>query len=123
MKKQKFKLESSMKSFRYAVNGFVIALKGEFNLRIHAVATLFVLTAGIYFDLPLVEWILLCLAIALVIISELVNTAIEYLCDVVSPQKNPQIGKVKDVAAAAVLFASLIALTVGLLVFLPKISS
>ncbi|TDS11661.1 undecaprenol kinase [Sphingobacterium paludis] len=112
-----------MKSFRYAVNGFVIALKGEFNLRIHAVATLFVLTAGIYFDLPLVEWILLCLAIALVIISELVNTAIEYLCDVVSPQKNPQIGKVKDVAAAAVLFASLIALTVGLLVFLPKISS
>ncbi|KGE16170.1 diacylglycerol kinase family protein [Sphingobacterium deserti] len=121
MKQQKTKLESRIASFKFAIQGLVVAFNGELNLRIHCIAALLVIGAAIYFDLPPIEWIALCFAIALVIISELINTALEYLSDVVSPQQNPQIKKVKDIAAGAVLFASLLAITVGLLIFLPKI--
>jgi len=109
MKQQKVKLKSRIRSFKFAIQGLVVAFNGELNLRFHCIAALLVVSAAIYFDLPAIEWIALCFAIAFVITSELINTALEYLCDVVSPEQNPKIKKVKDIAAGAVLVATFIA--------------
>ena len=96
-------------------------VKGEPNARIHAVACVVVVAAGTYYRISKMEWIAVVLCIALVISLEAVNTAIEHLTNLVSPFYNPIAGKVKDVAAAAVLVAAIAALIVGLIIFLPKI--
>ena len=75
---------------------------------------------GCYTKLNSTEWLWISLAIALVIVLELLNTAIEVLVDLVCPEQNPKAGAIKDLAAAAVLVASLFAVTVGLFIFVPK---
>lgn len=109
------------KSFGYAAKGLTFALQTQLNLRIHLVAAVLVLLAGWYVGLSAVEWTVVLLCIALVIALELVNTAIEVLVDLVSPEWNHKAGIVKDVAAAAVLVAAVIALVVAILIFAPKI--
>jgi diacylglycerol kinase len=76
---------------------------------------------GFFLSLSMGEWIALVLCIALVLVAELLNTAIEYLCDALHPDLHPEIGRAKDVAAGAVLIAALAAMTVGAILFLPKL--
>lgn len=82
--------------------------------------TIAVIGAGFYFDISSMEWVALVLCIALVFAMEAVNTALEYLTDLVSPGFHPLAGKAKDAAAAAVLLAAAGAVVVGLVIFLPK---
>ena len=108
-------------SFQYAFQGLKDLFKSQANARIHLVVSLLVVTAGIAFQISRMEWMVLVFCIALVLSLEAVNTAIEYLTDLVSPTINPLAGKAKDVAAAAVLWAAIGAVVIGGLVFLPKI--
>ena len=109
-----------IKSFGYALSGVAYTIKTQLNFRIHLVAILMVLLAGWYFHLSASEWLWIVLAIGLVLVAELLNTAIEILVDLVSPDFNIQAGRVKDVAAGAVVIAAMIAVVIGLLIFIPK---
>ena len=108
-------------SFGHAVRGVGAALRSEVHLQFHALATVVVLGLGFYYGITRLEWALVVLAIAGVWTAELVNTAIEALTDLASPEYHPLAGKAKDVAAGAVLLAALGALVVGTLVFGPRI--
>ena len=109
------------KSFGFALNGILYAFKTQPNFKVHSALIVMVTFAGWYFQLNGSEWLWILAAIAMVIISELVNTAIEVLVDLVSPAYNQKAGIVKDTAAAAVLVAAIIAIAIGLIIFLPKI--
>ncbi len=117
----KFSLAARMASFRYAFWGFVDLLRSEHNARIHLLATVLVVALAWWLKLERADWIALLVAIALVWITEALNTALEYLADAAVPEHHPLIGKAKDVAATGVLIASLVALLIGLLVFVPAL--
>jgi len=108
-------------SFACAFRGIAALLKSEVHARIHLVATVAVIALGWWFAIMPGEWIAVVLAIGLVWVAEALNTAIEYVADLSHPDEHPEVKKLKDLAAAAVLFASIIALVVGLLVFWPRL--
>ncbi len=106
-------------SFAHAFRGLWVAFRTERNLKIHFTALLSVCLAGLYFSIETWEWIGVLGISALVISLELMNTAIENLCNFVEPKKNDKIKRVKDIAAGSVLFAALVAVILGLIIFLP----
>ena len=89
-------------------------------MKIHFVSAVVVIIAGLLTGLNLVEWILIILLIALVISTEMVNTAIETIVNLVSPDFHPLAKKAKDVAAGAVLVFAIASVIIGLLIFIPK---
>ncbi|MDO9376538.1 MAG: diacylglycerol kinase family protein [Ferruginibacter sp.] len=109
------------KSFRFAVNGVAYALKSQQNFRIHLVVLAVTLVAGYFFNISRIEWLFVTICAMLVLILELVNTAIEYLCDLVTREIHPAIKIIKDVAAAAVLLAAAGSVVIGIVIFLPKL--
>ena len=108
-------------SFGYAFRGVAAALRTEVHLRFHAAATVAVLGLGWYFGLARWEWALVALAVGLVWSLELMNTAVEAVVNLVSPEYHPLAGRAKDVAAGAVLVGALAALAIGLLIFGPRV--
>lgn len=106
-----------IKSFRYAFAGLVVAIKEQVNLRIHVATALLVIAAGFYFQITPGEWAVILFSMALVISLELVNTSIENLTDLVTLERKPLAGKVKDIAAAAVMVSCIAAMIIGLVVF------
>lgn len=108
-------------SFGHAFRGIWSALRSEVHLRFHALATVVAIGLGFYCQLSRLEWALIALAVAGVWTAELMNTAIEALTDLASPDFHPLAGKAKDVAAGAVLLAAIGALVVGALVFIPHL--
>jgi diacylglycerol kinase len=110
---------SILKSFRFAWKGICVLLATERNARIHLLISALVITLGICCSLPSTLWALLFLAMALVWMAEALNTALEFLTDLVSPEYHPLAGKAKDVAAGAVLLTACFAAAVGICVFLP----
>lgn len=111
-----------IKSFGYAFSGIAYTTRTQLNFQIHLAAILVVSFAGWYFKLSISEWLWIILAIGLVLVTELVNTAIEILVDLVSPGFNEQAGKVKDVAAGAVVVAAIISVLIAVVIFFPKFS-
>jgi diacylglycerol kinase len=110
-----------MKSFRYALQGLLSAIRSERNMRVHIAAAMLVIAAGIFFKVSQTEWILLLLCIGFVMAMELMNTALEQLCNAVVPQIHPLIRHAKDMAAGAVLVAAVISAVTGSIIFIPKI--
>lgn len=108
-------------SFGYAFLGIGAALRTEVHLRFHALATVVVIGLSFYFDISRLEWALVALAVGGVWGLELMNTAVEAVVNLVSPEYHPLAGRAKDVAAGAVLAGALAALVVGLLVFGPRV--
>lgn len=108
-------------SFSYALDGLKYAFKYEQNLIVHIIATVLVIVFGIIFHLSVIEWALCVLAIGLVIATELINTSIEAVVDLVSPEYSNLAKIAKDTAAGAVLVFSITAIILGLIVFVPKI--
>lgn len=119
--KNKFSIKERIYSFKYAFDGFKTLIKDEHNARIHLIATAIAVMAGIYFEINRTEWINILFTIGLVISMEAINSAIENLSDIVCPEKNPIIKKVKDLSALAVLICAIVAILIGILIFLPKI--
>jgi len=114
-------LLSFFEGFAFAAKGLAEAVRTQFNIRFHFVATIIALGLSFYFNLSTSEWCFIILAIAIVWIAELLNTAIEYITDFVSPEYNHIAGKVKDIAAASALVAAIASAAIGLLIFIPKI--
>lgn len=110
-------------SFGYAFEGFISAFRSERNMWIHLAISLAVIAVGLILKISLIEWGLLVFSIALVFTTEFINTAFEYLVNIVSPERNESARRIKDISAAAVLITALAAAMIGLLVFLPKILS
>lgn len=117
----KFSLKRRFKSFKYAFNGLKILIKEEHNARIHLMATIVVIVAGFAFKISFNEWTAILLAIGLVFALEALNSSIENLADFVAPDINENIKKAKDLGAAAVLIGAIVAIVIGLIVFVPKI--
>ncbi len=110
-------------SFKYAGEGICSLFRHERNAQIHLVAAVCVITAGCLFDLCAWEWCAVVMCIGGVFMAEGFNTAVEKLCDKVSPQQDPLIKTAKDIAAGAVLLFVFSSIAVGLIVFLPYIFS
>jgi undecaprenol kinase/diacylglycerol kinase (ATP) len=110
-------------AFRHAMNGAVYFIRNDRNGRIHFIAALLVGAAGGCFNISLTEWSILLLCIAMVIALEMLNHAFENLCNIVHEAYHPLVKTVKDVAAAAVLWAAVISAVIGLLIFVPKIAA
>jgi diacylglycerol kinase (ATP) len=117
----RFSTRTRLRSFVFAGRGLRTIFVSQHNARIHAAATLAVLAAGVALRVSRVEWLCLILATALVWMAEALNTALEFLCDVASPEFHPLVEKAKDVAAGAVLISALGAALVGLLIFVPRL--
>jgi diacylglycerol kinase len=109
-----------IKSFGFAVNGIKFCLQ-EPNFKIHLGFALLATLLGFILNISLAEWALVALCIGLVLALEMINTAIEQLCNIVYPGFNPLIKMVKDVSAAAVLVVAIAAAICGFIIFIPKI--
>ena len=101
------------------MQGIIVSVREQVNLRIQIVIALAVVVLGIYFRITTKEWTILVSVIGLVLGLELMNTSIENLVDLVTEERKPLAGKIKDIAAGAVLIASISALIIGWLVFKP----
>ena len=110
-----------VKSFSFACQGILEAVRTERNIQIHVVAMLVVVFFGWYFSLNGMEWLFILAAIAGTIALELVNSAIERVVDLVTDQIHPLAKQAKDIAAGAVFIYAIFSIIVGLIIFLPKL--
>ena len=110
-----------LKSFKYAFSGIKEAFKSEQNMRVHMLLMLFAVVLGFVLKLSLVEWAILTITIGLVLILEFINTSLEQIVDIVSPEIREKARIAKDVAAAGVLVSTIVAVLIGAFLFLPKI--
>ena len=110
-----------IRGFGFAFKGLGHAVKTQLNFRVHLVLAVIAMSLGWYLQLSSSEWLWIIFSIGLVLLTELLNTAIELLVDLVSPGFNETAGKVKDIAAAAVLVTAFTALAIGIVIFLPKL--
>ena len=120
MKSQKFSIIQRFKSFKYAFEGYKYLFNEEHNARVHLFFTALSIICGFIFRISNLEWLGVLTAIALVFITEILNTAIEKLADFVSPERNINIKIIKDLAAAAVFTSAAISVIIGLIIFIPK---
>lgn len=112
---------SRIRSFKHAFSGWLFVIRTQQNAWIHLLATLCVLLLAGWLKLPLRDWAVLILAIAIVWMAEFLNTALEAVVDLASPERHP-LGKVgKDVGAAAVLVAAFSAAILGFLILGPPL--
>lgn len=123
MKPQEFSIRSRLRSFRFAWDGIASFFHREHNAWLHFMATIAVFTTALLVGVTKTELLALVFAIGLVWIAEMFNTCIERVMDFVSEQKHPEIKFIKDLAAGAVLIASITALVIGVVVFIPKLFS
>jgi diacylglycerol kinase len=114
-------MKKFIRGFGYAFNGLGYAAKTQLNFRVHLVAAFIAGYMGYALKISTDEWLWVILSIALVLMAELFNTALEFLTDLVSPEYNKQAGHVKDVSAGAVVISALFALVTGVIIFLPKL--
>lgn len=109
------------KSFKYALRGIIVLIRTQHNMWFHILAALATVALGFYLKVSSMEWIALVFAMTLVVVTEAINTAIEFDIDLTSPEEHPFARDTKDVAAGAVLLAAIASIVIGLIIFLPKI--
>ena len=108
-------------SFGFAFNGIKRCLPGGTNFKIQLLLGALILIAGFFFSISITEWLIIFLCCIIVLTLEMINTAIEKICDLISTDFHPQIKIIKDVAAGAVLISAIGSAIVGLIIFLPKL--
>ncbi|MGF7056344.1 diacylglycerol kinase [Brassicibacter mesophilus] len=116
------KVRKLIDSFNYAVSGIIYTLKTQRNMRIHFIAAFFVLSLSLFFNFSRIELLLLFFTISLVIIAEMINTAIEKSIDIFTTKYHPLAEIAKNVAAGAVLIAAANAVVVAYLLFFDRVS-
>lgn len=117
------KNKNLINSFNNAINGVVYVLKNERNMKIHLIAAIGVLITSLFFKLSRIEFLILFFSIALVIICELLNSAIEIIVDIIVHVYHPKAKAVKDIAAGAVLVSAFFSLIVAYFLFFERIGS
>ena len=121
MKVEKFSFRKRLRSFGYAFNGLKVMFSEEHNSRIHLLFSGIVIVFMLLFRFTLIEYGMLAMAIGLVFMAELFNSALENLADHISPEQHEKIKKVKDLSAAAVLVSAVTAFAIGCVVLGPKV--
>lgn len=116
-----FRLRGPLRSLRFAWRGLIFLVRSQRNAQLHLAATVAVGVVGVLVGLSASEWCVILLAVAGVWAAEGMNASIELLADAVAPSMHPLVERAKDVAAGAVLVASLAAVGVGLLIVVPKL--
>jgi len=112
-----------VKSFNAAIEGILYAFKTQRNVKLHFIATALILVASVCFSITKIELILLLITVGLVLITEMINTSIEMALDFIVDRYHPLARIAKDVAAGAVLFASINAVFVGYLIFFERLKT
>ncbi|HEX8613545.1 MAG TPA: diacylglycerol kinase family protein [Telluria sp.] len=116
---QRFSLAARSKSFGYAIAGIGFMLKTQHNAWLHLAASVIVVGLGLYFNVSSADWRWLVAAMVAVWVAETINTAVEYVCDVVSPGYAIAVKHAKDIGAGGVLIAAAGAVLIGALTFWP----
>lgn len=114
-------LRNRLKSFSYALRGIAVAWVGEPNFKLEVWIGAIAVLLGVFLDISRGEWAALILCIAIVLSTELLNTALEALCDMLQETHDPRVAIIKDLAAAAVFVVALGSLAVGLCIFIPNL--
>ncbi|KKR21286.1 MAG: diacylglycerol kinase [Parcubacteria group bacterium GW2011_GWE2_39_37] len=107
------------KSFTYAFRGLLKTFREEQNLRVQTIAALMAIILAVFLRIERLEWALLIFSISLVILMEILNSAVERVSDVLKPRISSYVKEIKDIMAAAVLLSALSAVVIGLIIFLP----
>jgi diacylglycerol kinase (ATP) len=118
----RFSIVARLRSFTFAFAGFAYMLRTQHNAWAHLAATIVVAALGFVLGVSADDWRWLVTAVALVWVAEAMNTAFEYLCDVVQPEFHTSVQRAKDIAAAAVLVCAVAAATLGAITFWPYIA-
>lgn len=118
--KESFSIVKRAQSLKHAIHGIKIFLKTTHNAWIHFFVAFATIYLGFYFHISTTEWLFVVLAIGMVLVAECFNTALEFDIDLTSPEYHPYAKYTKDVAAGAVLIASITAIIIGLIIFIPK---
>ena len=113
--------KSQWHSFKCAFNGMGYMFRTQPNAQIHTVISVLVLLSGLFFQLSATEWCFLVVAAMLVLGAEALNTALECLTDLISPDYHPLAGRAKDVSAGGVMICAIGAAIIGLFVFVPHL--
>lgn len=113
--------QSLLKSFANAFAGMAYFFTNDRNGKIHLAITVIVIAASVALQVSAIEWMIVLLCIALVISLEMLNSALEKLCDLVEANYHSTIKVIKDVSAAAVVLSAIISVVIGIIIFLPKI--
>jgi undecaprenol kinase len=113
-------MQNFIKSFRYAFEGIIHAVKTERNFKFHLIAAVIVITTGLLSDLTYTEWFIILVLIGGVLSLELLNSAIERVVNLVTMERMPLAKQAKDLAAGAVLIFAIMSAIIGLLIFIPK---
>ena len=115
-------IKNRLKSFVYAFKGFLFLIRNEANFQVQIVIAVLAIILGFVFDISRLEWFAQLFAIAIVLAAESFNTSIEKMANFIHKNQHQEIGKIKDISAAACLIVSVLALVIGALLYLPKIT-
>lgn len=118
---KKRSIKRLLKSFKYAIEGIIYAFKYEQNIIVHTIITIAVIIMGILLKISYSEWLICFMLFGLVIATELINTSIEAIVDLICPKENPLAKIAKDTSSAAVLVFASVAAISGLIIFIPKL--
>lgn len=121
MQQEKNFFLNRLKSIKYATKGFWILITTEKSIIAQASIGLIMTVVGFVMDISATEWMFQIFAIALILVAESLNTAIEKIADFIHPEFHKKIGYIKDVAAGAAFFAAIFAVIIGLIIYIPKL--
>jgi len=121
MQKKESFFVNRLKSIGFAFKGMLILIKTEASIKIQVFIAIVVSIAGFYFDISKTEWMMQISMIGLVMSMEGMNTAVEYIADFIHPEYHKKIGLIKDIAAGAVFIASIVAVIIAGIIYVPKI--
>jgi diacylglycerol kinase (ATP) len=116
-----FTFHKRLAGFKYAFRGIGLLLRDEHNAWLHCIIGICAVIAGFLLEISAMEWVVVVIVCGGVLVTEALNTSIEKLADVVSPEYNEGIKGVKDLSAGAVLLMAIAAAIAGLIIFLPKL--
>lgn len=109
-----------IKSIKYAAKGLWILISSENSIITQVIIALIMTIFGFIMHLSATEWMFQIMAIGLILVAESLNTTIEKLADFIHPEYHKQIGRIKDISAGAAFFAAIIAIIIGLIIYVPK---
>lgn len=109
-----------IKAIKYAAKGFWILITSEHSIIAQASIGIIMTIIGFLMHLSATEWMFQIMAIGLILVAESLNTAIEKMADFIHPEYHKQIGRIKDISAGAAFFAAIIAIIIGLIIYVPK---
>lgn len=114
-------MKKIIRPFWWAIQGLYNSWRQEKHLRFHTFAAIVVVAVGVWVDLSVDEWAIVWLSIGMVFVTEIINSAIERLADMIQPDHDVRIKYIKDASAGAVLVSAIIAAGIGLMVLAPKL--